>query len=73
MSNVIVQGGQEVVGVRRITGPIVIVEGAANVSYDEVVEIRDSQGSQRLGSILEVGEKVCEVQVFATSNSLQTQ
>jgi V/A-type H+-transporting ATPase subunit B len=47
-----------------------IVEGAANVSYDEVVEIRDAQGRMRLGRVLEVGEKVCVVQVFAGSTGL---
>jgi V/A-type H+/Na+-transporting ATPase subunit B len=70
MSTVIAQAGQEVLGVRSITGPIVIVEGAANVSYDEVVEIRDAQGRMRLGRVLEVGEKVCVVQVFAGSTGL---
>ena len=40
MSEVTVQGGQEVLGVKRIEGPIIVVEGAANVSYDEVVEIQ---------------------------------
>ena len=43
MSKVTVQGGQEVAGVSRIEGPIMVVEGAANVSYDEVVEIKDSR------------------------------
>ena len=70
MSNVIVRGGQEVVGVSRITGPILIVEGAANVSYDEVVEVRDAQGSLRLGRVLEVGEKMAVVQIFAGSTGL---
>jgi V/A-type H+/Na+-transporting ATPase subunit B len=70
MSDVIVQGGQEVLGVRRIEGPIVIVEGAANVSYDEVVEIRDSQGRLRRGRVLEVGENSAVVQVFAGSTGL---
>src|SRR3989304_5569926 len=70
MSTVIAQAGQEVLGVRSITGPIVIVEGAANVSYDEVGEIRDAQGRMRLGRVLEVGEKVCVVQVFAGSTGL---
>jgi len=37
MSEVTVLGGQEVSGVGRIEGPIIIVEGATNVSYDEVV------------------------------------
>ena len=32
MSNVFAQAGQEVQGVRSVTGPIMIVEGAANVS-----------------------------------------
>ena len=56
MSEVTVLGGQEVVGVGRIEGPIMIVEGAANVSYDEVVEIQDSRGQLRRGRVLEVGE-----------------
>ncbi len=70
MSTVIVQSGQEVIGVKSIAGPIMVVEGAANVSYDEVVEIRDAQGRMRLGRVLEVGEKVCVVQVFAGSTGL---
>ena len=56
MSEATVLGGQEVVGVGRIEGPILIVEGATNVSYDEVVEIRDPRGQLRRGRVLEVGE-----------------
>ena len=70
MSEVTVQGGQEVVGVGRIEGPIMVVEGAANVSYDEVVEIQDSRGQLRLGRVLEVGEGIAVVQVFAGSTGL---
>jgi V/A-type H+-transporting ATPase subunit B len=70
MSEVTVQGGQEVVGVGRIEGPIVVVNGAVNVSYDEVVEIQDSRGRLRRGRVLEVGEGVAIVQVFAGSTGL---
>ncbi len=70
MNNVIVQSGQEVIGVKSIAGPIMIVEGAANVSYDEVVEIRDQRGQMRLGRVLEVGEDFSVVQVFAGSTGL---
>lgn len=70
MSQVTVQGGQEVSGVARIEGPIMVVEGAANVSYDEVVEIKDSRGNLRRGRVLEVGEGVAVVQVFAGSTGL---
>ncbi len=70
MSEVTVQGGQEVLGVGRIEGPIMVVEGAANVSYDEVVEIQDSRGQLRRGRVLEVGEGVAVVQIFAGSTGL---
>ncbi len=70
MSEPTLLGGQEVVGVGRIEGPIVFVEGAANVGYDEVVEIVDSQGRLRRGRVLEVGEQTTVVQVFAGSTGL---
>jgi len=70
MSEATVLGGQEVVGVGRIEGPIMVVEGAANVSYDEVVEIEDSRGRHRRGRVLEVGEGFAVVQVFAGSTGL---
>ena len=70
MSEVTVLGGQEVSGVGRIEGPIIIVEGATNVSYDEVVEIRDSRGQLRRGRVLEVGEDMAVIQVFAGSTGL---
>ena len=70
MSEVTVQGGQEVVGVGRIDGPIMLVEGGANISYDEVVEIQDARGQYRRGRVLEVGEGFAVVQVFAGSTGL---
>ncbi|MBV6395780.1 MAG: V-type sodium ATPase subunit B [Anaerolineales bacterium] len=70
MSQITVQGGQEVVGVARIEGPILVVEGAANVSYDEVVEIQDARGQLRRGRVLEVGQGFAVVQVFAGSTGL---
>src|SRR5512144_989317 len=70
MSAATVLGGQEGSGVGRIEGPIVIVEGATNVSYDEVVEIRDSRGHIRRGRVLEVGEDMAVIQVFAGSTGL---
>ena len=70
MSEATVLGGQEVVGVGRIEGPIMVVEGAANVSYDEVVEIQDARGQHRRGRVLEVGEGFAVVQVFAGSTGL---
>ena len=47
MSEIRDRGGLEVIGVSRIEGPIVVVEGAGSVGYDEVVEVIDSQGRLR--------------------------
>ncbi|HEX9012406.1 MAG TPA: V-type ATP synthase subunit B [Anaerolineaceae bacterium] len=70
MNEVINQGGQEVIGVARVEGPILVVEGGINVGYDEVVEIHDSQGALRRGRILEVGEGMAVVEVFAGTTGL---
>lgn len=70
MSDVTVRGGQEVHGVGRIEGPIMIVEGGTGVSYDEVVEIKDARGKLRRGRVLEVGEGFAVVQIFAGSTGL---
>lgn len=70
MTQALLYGGQEVLGVDRIEGPIVFIRGATSVGYDEVVEIRDSQGRLRRGRVLEVGEEVTVVQVFAGSTGL---
>jgi V/A-type H+-transporting ATPase subunit B len=70
MSERLELGGQEVRGVSRIEGPIVVVEGAGSVSYDEVVEIVDSLGRLRRGRVLEVGEGIAVVEIFAGTTDL---
>jgi len=70
MSELLDQGGQEVIGVGRVTGPIVVVEGAGAIGYDEVVEVIDSQGRIRRGRVLEVGEGMAIVEVFAGTTGL---
>ncbi len=70
MSEWLEQGGQEVIGVSRIEGPIVVVEGAGNIGYDEVAEIIDSRGRVRRGRVLEVSEQMAVVEVFAGTTGL---
>jgi len=70
MSELLDRGGQEVAGVARIEGPIVVVEGAGSVGYDEVVEIIDSQGRLRRGRVVQVGEGMAVVEVFAGTTGL---
>jgi V/A-type H+/Na+-transporting ATPase subunit B len=70
MSELVNLGGQEVVGVGRIEGPILVVERAGSIGYDEVVEVIDSQGKIRLGRVLEVGESMAVVEVFSGTTGL---
>ncbi|MCL4561481.1 MAG: V-type ATP synthase subunit B [Chloroflexi bacterium] len=70
MSDIAIQGGHEVIGVNRIEGPIIVVENAGTVGYDEVVEIIDSQGQTRVGRVLEVGDEMVVVEVFAGTTGL---
>jgi V/A-type H+-transporting ATPase subunit B len=65
MSELLDLGVHEVVGVNRVEGPIVIVENPGGVGYDDVVEIIDSEGQLRHGRVLEVGENIAVVEVFA--------
>jgi V/A-type H+-transporting ATPase subunit B len=63
-------GVNEVLGVSRIEGPLVFVEGIGNVGYDEVVEILDARGRMRYGRVLEVGEGLAVIEVFAGTSGL---
>jgi V/A-type H+-transporting ATPase subunit B len=70
MSEYVQHGGQEVVGVARVEGPIVVVECPGKAGYDEVVEIIDPLGRLRHGRVLEVGEGVAVIEVFAGTTGL---
>jgi len=71
--NMMSYGGQEVMGVARVEGPIVVVEGVSGVGYNEVVEIVDGLGRVRRGQVLEVGENIAVAEVFAGTTGLSIQ
>ena len=54
----------------EIEGPLVFVEGIGSVGYDEVVEIIDARGRTRYGRVLEVGEGLAVIEVFAGTSGL---
>ena len=64
------QGGQEVLGVNRVEGPILVVEGGGDIGYDEEVEVTDSAGQVRRGRVLETGVGYAVVQVFSGTTGL---
>ena len=54
----------------QIKGPLVFVERAADVAYNEMVEIIDPRGQARLAQVLEVDGQRCMVRVFAGTAGL---
>jgi V/A-type H+-transporting ATPase subunit B len=73
MKDQVAYGGQEVIGAARVEGPIVVIEGVDGVGYDEVAEVIDAQGRVRRGRVLEVGEGLAVVEVFAGTTGLSIQ
>jgi len=70
MSSVSSAGGRVVSGVSEINGPIVIVEGAVDAGYDEIVTVQGADGVERRGRVLEAGEGFAVVQVFSGTEGL---
>jgi V/A-type H+-transporting ATPase subunit B len=53
-----------------ISGPLLFVEGAKDLSYGAIVNIHVADGSSRGGQIIEVSEKNAVVQVFEETRGL---
>lgn len=58
------------VGLSEINGPLVVLDDVDGASYDEVVEIRLADGSQRIGRVVEISGKKAILQVFEGTNGL---
>lgn len=56
--------------ISNLSGPLMIVEKAEGVSYDELAEIRLSNGERRRGRVLEISEDKALVQVYEGSTGI---
>ncbi len=62
--------GIEYRGINSVDGPIVAVRRSENVSYGEVVYVRDKSGEKRTGRVIDVSEKYAVVQIFGTTTGI---
>ena len=60
----------EYVGLSKIDGPLIVVENARDVMFDEIVEVRAPDGGLRLGQVLETTDRFTFVQVFEGTTGL---
>lgn len=63
---------REYVGIAGVEGPLIFVEGARGVSFDETVEVIAPSGEQRRGRVLEVSGERAVVEVFQGTGGLSS-
>ena len=54
----------EYLGLNEINGPLVVLEGVQNASFEEIVEIVVDNNEKKLGRIVELYEDKAVIQVF---------
>ncbi|MGI5835093.1 MAG: V-type ATP synthase subunit B [Chloroflexota bacterium] len=64
---------KEYVGIAGAEGPLVFVEGAEGVSYDETVEVVSPSGDLRRGRVLEVDRDRVVIEVFQGTSELSSE
>lgn len=62
---------KEFKNVREVVGPLMLVENVSGVKYDELVEIRQADGSTKFGKVLEIDGDIAVVQLFESSQGLK--
>lgn len=62
--------GIEYRGINSVDGPIVAVRRSEDVSYSEVVCVRDKNGEKRTGRVIDLSEDVAIVQIFGTTTGI---
>lgn len=60
----------EYLGLSEINGPLVVLEGVKNASFDEIVEFRIEDGTRKLGRIVEIYEEKAVIQVFEGTENM---
>ncbi len=60
----------EYIGLKEITGPLVVIEGVKDVAYEELAEIKLSNGEKRYGRVIEVSDDKAVVQVFEGTSGM---
>ncbi len=60
---------KEYIGISKVYGPIVVIEGVKGVAYDELVEI-DTNGKKRFGKVIVVEEDKAVIQVFEGTSDI---
>jgi len=59
-------------GLERINGPLVVLKGVTDASFEELVQIEIANGEIRSGNVVYIDEEFCIVQVFEGTRGLSS-
>lgn len=62
----------EYLGVKQVSGSLVILEGVKNASYEEMVDIKLSNGEMRVGRVIEIKDDIAVIQVFEGTTGISS-
>lgn len=60
----------EYLGLSEINGPLIVLEGVRDASFDEIVELNIGDSKQKLGRIVEIYEDRAVIQVFQGTDDM---
>ena len=58
--------------IQSIAGPILVVDGVSGAKYEELVEVQMTDGTIKMGKVLEVNRNRAMVQMFESTQGLST-
>ena len=61
---------KEYLGFKKVSGPILYMEGVSDIGFGEVVQIEDVHGHVRHGRVLSVGRTAAAVEIFEGTSGL---
>ena len=60
----------EYIGLKQINGPLMVLEGAKDLSYEEMVEVTLDNGQKRRGRVVKMDENAAVIQVFEGTSGM---
>lgn len=60
----------EYLGLKNITGPLIVVKGVSGASFEELVEITVDGHGTRLGRVMDISDDVAVIQVFEGTSDI---
>ena len=60
----------QILGLKEINGPLVVLDNVDGVSYDEMAEVILEDGSHRLGRVVQIEGKRVVLQVYEGTNGV---